>query len=585
MTQYIVTLKTHDDLDDFYGDMEGSSGTDNIPSRQCECSLRRNYSRNTHYDLTDEEASKLKNDSRVLAVETIDPNIEPVECGWTQTGDFEKNESTIESDDKNWSLFRSINGATVSNWGSDGTTEITRTINTTSSGKNVDVVMVDRHIAFDHPEFAVNPDGSGGSRAKQFNWFQYSSALGYTTPETYNYFGSPSGNGRDHNLDNPHGTHTTGTACGNTQGWARDANIYNMTFAGDAGGGNNMTLWTYYMFDYLRYFHNNKPINPETGRRNPTICNNSWGYSASVRDPSGVSRPWMYISPISSITYRGTTTSVTGTDAQRRATIESNGIPVYYNVAIKNIPIRQSAIDADIADCISDGIIMVAASGNMGLPISRNGDADYDNKIVYVDPIIGSSSDFYFYRGSTPGSTDNIISVGAVDSIKNEYKTDFSMYDKRVDVWAAGQAVISAVGASKDPYAVDAVYSPSANDLRNSESSNFYKISSTQGTSMSSPQVCGYLACLLEQEPNLTQAEALQHLTEISKNNVGDAGASNPHTYPFQTLGDSHNRWLFYQKKRTDDGVAYPSTIKKNRNPTTNGVKYPRSSSLVTKTS
>jgi len=584
MTQYIVTLKTHNDLDDFYGDMEGSSGTDNIPSRQCECSLRRNYSRNTHYDLTDEEASKLKNDSRVLAVETIDPNIEPVEYGWTQTGDFEKNESTIESDDKNWSLFRSINGATVSNWGSDGTTEITRTINATSSGKNVDVVMVDRHIAFDHPEFAVNPDGSGGSRAKQFNWFQYSSALGYTTPTTYDYFGTPT-SGTDHNLTNPHGTHTTGTACGNTQGWARDANIYNMTFAGDAGGGNNMTLWTYYMFDYLRYFHNNKPINPETGRRNPTICNNSWGYSASVRDPSGSFQPWMYVSPISSITYRGTTTSVTGTDAQRRATIESNGIPVYYNVAIKNIPSRQSAIDADIADCISDGIIMVAASGNMGLPISRNGDADYDNKIVYVDPIIGSSSDFYFYRGSTPGSTDNVISVGAVDSIKNEYKTDFSNYDKRVDVWAAGQAVISAVGASKDPYAVQAVYSPSANDLRNSESSNYYKLSSTQGTSMSSPQVCGYLACLLEQEPNLTPAEALQHLIEISKNNVGDAGASNPHTYPYQTLGDSHNRWLFYQKKRSDDGVAYPPTNKKNRNPTTNGVKYPRSSSLVTKTS
>ena len=584
MTQYIVTLKTHDDLDNFYGDMEGSSGTENIPSRQCECSLRRNYSRNTHYDLTNEEASKLRNDSRVLAVETIDPHVEPVECGWTQTAKFEKSETSISSYDKNWSLFRSINGATESGWGSDGTPEITRTINTTSSGKNVDVVMVDRHMNFDHPEFAVNPDGSGGSRAKEFNWFQYSSALGYTTPATYDYFGTPT-SGTDHNLTNPHGTHTAGTACGNTQGWARDANIYNMTFAGDAGGGNSLTNWTYIMFDYIRYFHNNKPINPETGRRNPTICNNSWGYNSSVRDPSGIFRSWMYVSPISSITYRGTTTSVTGTNPERRAIIESNGIPVYYNVAIKNIPYRATAIDADIADCISDGIIMVAASGNMGLPISRNGDADYNNKVVYVDPIAGSSSDYYFYRGSTPGSTDNVISVGAVDSIIAEYKTDFSNYDKRVDVWAAGQAVISAVGASKDPYATQAVYSPSAIDLRNNESTNYYKLSSTQGTSMSSPQVCGYLACLLEQEPNLTPAEALQHLIEISKNNVGDASASNPHTYPFQTLGDSHNRWLFYQKKRTDDGVAYPPTNKKNRNPTANGVKYPRSSSLVTKTS
>ena len=33
---------------------------------------------------------------------------------------------------------------------------------------------------------------------------------------------------------------------------------------------------------------------------------------------------------------------------------------------------------------------------------------------------------------------------------------------------------------------------------------------------MASPQVCGIIACLVEQEPNLTQAEARQHLIENS---------------------------------------------------------------------
>ena len=65
---------------------------------------------------------------------------------------------------------------------------------------------------------------------------------------------------------------------GNTQGWARDANIYNINFhpAGSGYGGNS---WDEYLWDYVRYFHKNKPVNTSTGRRNPTIMNNSWGYS------------------------------------------------------------------------------------------------------------------------------------------------------------------------------------------------------------------------------------------------------------------------------------------------------------------
>ena len=43
--------------------------------------------------------------------------------------------------------------------------------------KDVDAVIVDGHVNPDHPEFAVNVDGTGGSRVNQFNWFQYKSAF------------------------------------------------------------------------------------------------------------------------------------------------------------------------------------------------------------------------------------------------------------------------------------------------------------------------------------------------------------------------------------------------------------------------
>ena len=53
----------------------------------------------------------------------------------------------------------------------------------------MDVVIVDAHINPDHPEFAVNSDGTGGSRVNQFNWFQYNSVLGYSNG-TYTYSSS-----------------------------------------------------------------------------------------------------------------------------------------------------------------------------------------------------------------------------------------------------------------------------------------------------------------------------------------------------------------------------------------------------------
>ena len=61
--------------------------------------------------------------------------------------------------------------AQTSDWGSDSTDEILTNYSYNSSGKNVDVVIVDAHINPDHPEFAVNTDGSGGSRVNQFNCF------------------------------------------------------------------------------------------------------------------------------------------------------------------------------------------------------------------------------------------------------------------------------------------------------------------------------------------------------------------------------------------------------------------------------
>ena len=553
MNEYIVTCRSYEDLEDLYDDMETPGGSLYIPDRAVDLVHRRAISRNTHYMLTEEEAAEIRNDSRVIACErpAKDRGIVP-EYFWTQTGDFNKTTGTFAGDDRNWGLYRVIEGDSVSNWGSDDTSEITnKTIVTTASGKNVDVVIVDAHVNPDHPEFAVNPDGTGGSRVNQFNWFQYNYVLGYGSNGTYTY--STSGASPNSN----HGTHVAGTCCGNTQGWARDANIYNMAFSDDLSG---VTDWDEKLWDYLRHFHKNKAINSATGRRNPTITNHSWGYSIVTN---------VNLSDITSVTYRGTTTSVTGTDAQKKVTLEDNGVPVPANTYLFRIPARNAAVDADLQDAINDGVIIISSAGNSYWNCDTSSGNDYDNTIY-------AGEDIYHSRGSTPGSADNVICVGSLGSKVNEYKSDFSNWGERVDVWAPGSDIISAVYDSSSATTENSGgYTPIVADSRDSS----YHLASIDGTSMSSPQVCGVIACLAESEQNLTQAQALQYVKENSLSEVGTTGTINHSTY--EALGDSHNRYLFYAQKRKQTGSLQP-TIFGNRNSDSAGVKYPRTNRMVT---
>jgi len=544
MNEYIVTCRSYEDLEDLYDDMETAGGSLYIPDRAVDLVHRRAISRNTHYMLTEEEAAEIRNDERVIACERLakERGITPTPF-WTQTGNFEKTSGTIQTDDKNWGLYRVIEGNSVTNWGRNGTSEISnRTIVTTSSGKNVDVVIVDSHINPDHPEFAVNSDGSGGSRVNQFNWFQYNSALGYGSNGTYTY--STSGASPNEN----HGTHVAGTACGNTQGWARDANIYNMAFSDTLSG---VTDWDEKLWDYLRHFHKNKAINSATGRRNPTITNHSWGYSYSK----------IYLSAVTSVTYRGTTTALSGTDAEKRAILEDNGVPVPGYTYLYLLPARVAAVDADIQDAINDGVIVISSAGNSYWNCDTSSGDDYDNSVraVYT---------YYHSRGASPGSADNVICVGSIGSLVAEYKSNFSNWGDRVDIWAPGSDIISAVYDQSSASAEG--YGSLPPDPRNSS----YHLARQSGTSMSSPQVCGVIACLAEQEPFLTQAEALQHLKENALAEVETTGTINHNGY--FAFGNSHNRYLFMHKKRPKTGTLSPAVLHKNRDSDSNGIKYPR---------
>lgn len=555
MNEYIVTCNSKEDLDSLYDDMETTGGSLYIPDRAVELTNRRAISRNTHYMLTESEAEEIRKDSRVLACElTWEEQGVEVGTDWIQTGDFDKISENIDSNDKNWGLYRVNKGATVTNWGTNGSfTEISnRDLHTTWSGKNVDVVIVDDYPNPNHPEFAVNVNGTGGSRCQfSFNWFQYKTALGYSShPTTFDYTKSTQGH---------HGTHTAGTTAGNTQGWARDANIYTMGFS-----YTGISNWSDILWDYIRHFHKNKSINTSTGRRNPTVVNNSWGGSTTRG-----------ISFVQSVTYRGTTTDISSmTVADKITTLRANGVPVTYLTSanayyLYRIPARSTAMDADIQDAIDDGVILVGSAGNSKWNCESSGGQDYNN-YIYLVAGPWSSRTIYHSRGSSPGSGGDMICVGSLGTKTQEYKSNFSNWGGRVDIWAPGSNIVSAVYSNT----IQGSTSPYDGTIADPRNSSYY-IASISGTSMSGPQVAGLLACLCEQEPNLTQAEALQYLKEGALADCGDDGTT-PEQSNNEGFGDSNNRYLFDMRKRPLDGMSHPAVLHKNRNTTIAGVKYPR---------
>lgn len=545
LKEYVVTLQRFEDLDNFYNDMETPGGDLYIPNRSVDVQQRRNVSRNTHYMLNDAEAETLRNDPRVLAVEQTPSALDIKKIHhWEQTGDFEKVNFMNNNTDKNWGLFRVTEGAPLPNWGTNGSfTQTTQTVKTTSSGKNVDVVIVDSHIITDHPEYAVNTDGTGGSRVDQFNWLSLSTQLGINAGSSNYDYSSISSN---------HGTHVAGTVAGNTQGWARDANIYNIAFnySGTFTPGN----WELYLFDYIREWHKTKPINPVTGRRNPTICNNSWGYS----------RIDIPLSWIDGHTYRGTFTDISGqTDANKKISLEANGCPVPNNTFLEDTPAVYAALDADVQDAIADGVIMVGSAGNSYWPVVQSNNANYNNSFRI------SSTDYTHSQGSSPAR--GMICVGAAGTKTQEYKSEFSNYGDRVDIWAPGSNIISSV-ANGNSNQSPTPYFGSLTDPRNG---NYY-IASISGTSMSGPQVAGVLACRAEQDPNMTHAEALDYL--IDNATSGDIGSTGSNYGDDEWLGDSsindQNKYLKYVYHRPLNGTAFPRPDHKKR-PTTGSV-YPR---------
>ena len=477
MQEYIVMVNDPASWDTLHDEIINSGGGAYVPSRAVQCLNERPFNDYlAHYQLTDAEATLLKSDPRVASVELqadLRPGVEKGFNGTRPTYTYDKS---------------SITGATMKNWGlvrcttpsnpMSAATQLSKSFTYNLDGTGVDIIVVDTGVEPYHPEFARNTDGTGGSRVVDFDWH----SLGVPGVPTGASIGGYLGDG------DGHGSNCASIAAGNTCGWAPGAAIYSIRIFTGTGISSEAYLGAIssdLCFDLVRAFHLAKIA---AGNKRPTICTNSWGYRSSY--PA-----------LSSVHYRGTQYNISSY-TQGSAYGLINSVHPYSQINYLN----QSA-----DNCAAAGVILVGAAGNYWHKIDVAGGADYDN--YYTDT--GNFSTYY-QRGSSPTCANSFITVGAVDNnTGNERKVYFSETGPRVDIYAPGVMIMGA-------YANKSYVTPAVPDPRNTT----YYLNKISGTSQATPQVTGYLACILQTRPTLTINEAKSFLTTYStKGNLTVTGS------------------------------------------------------------
>ena len=434
-------------------------------------------------------------------------------------------------------------------------------VNIYNDGKHADVVIVDDPVSYDCEDW--KSPSTGISRFVQYQWFNELNS--YIIDNQLDDDGAvlPTGNIIYHtNANNPesHGNHVTGTASGKFYGWAKESNIYSL--ARGIGFASGQTVPSTLRFDYLRAFHKTKPINPETGRKNPTITNHSYG--------GLVNTGFITLEDIEYIFYRGT--SYSSSNPPTGGWTQENVEKLFgVRFDIPNYPSYIIPIISDVMQAIEDGIIVIGSAGNSNLHIASGpSDPDWNNILKLNDNIFPA---IYYNRGAWPNTPDSgSILVGALGKFRRFWKSEISNFGPGIDVFSPGQSILS-------------VYNNTGySDTKTGYSGNYYAVKS--GTSMAAPQVCGVIALASNAITRFTQSDARNYLNKTSTSgemtfNSGVlkdlSGFTDPGTFlDFTAEKGTPNLTLSVKNTRNTSGEI--SEVKGERKQ--NGQLYPRRSSL-----
>ena len=484
--EYKVITKKGIDIAEIEAELERDTTSDaavsaNVPNRTVDVAYAKKANdRITHYMMTDAEAAELSKDPRIHAVETKpDPEVFNYELFETQTAQFDRSTSN-DADAKNWGLYRHMikefDPASTSNTYSADYTY-------TLDGTGVDVVIQDDGIdPTGHPEWE---DANGTTRFQQIDWYTESGVAG-AMPAGH-YTANPAGAGE-------HGSHCAGIAAGKTFGWAKNAKIYSLRHFGGAGN----EIPTTDKYDLIRHWHTQKPIDPNTGFKRPTIVNQSWGWRASFSSTLQVTH----------IFFKGVDQGIAQQDLMGGG-LEQYGI-VYYK-----IPYQSASDDVEQEQLTDSGVICVKSAGNGYHPIAGANAPYYsgihDSFMRYIGDL---GVDYYYNRPGSPHSDDTIY-VASLDRTlfgTEEFITQSSERGPRIDIITGGDDITSAT-STVSTYAKQ--FYPG---------SGSHYTSRISGTSMAAPQITGMGALWLQANPGGTAQQFKDFLAIHATSNSYDSG-------------------------------------------------------------
>jgi len=579
MELFQITLHKGEDIQKFYDDMETPGGALHIPNRRVSCEDRRPTSRTTGYMLTLEEARDISYDDRVeVVVPQSVLDREQIMIQAVYSGRFDKSDSptgagVFTKSDGNigikynvyhysWGILRHFETANRLGWGNDAASSADRYVDTTvtysASGKNVDIVIVENNTVHNHADYS--------DRLVDYNWGQHYNTITGGTNYTYTLAAARATSPSE---EDKHATASTAYAAGTRFGLAKDANVY--TYSNPAerilSGGSS----TDRSFAYIREFHRTKPINPATGRKNPTIVNLSLG---SLN----------YYSGASFAHFQGVDLDKgDGSTFLSEAELQARGIGPTSDLGYTsstNFSVNSPTPYSDMVDAIDEGIIVVTSAGNDNRYIDEAGGDNWDNYMVDGAAYVNKD---YFFNGYYPFRDyymrgdkykfNGAITVGALSPHSNQGKSNFSNWGPGVDVYAAGDNVMGAGDKNEIAYGV-----PYYGQENNADT--WDTMVPGQGTSYSAPFIAGILACLAEVYPNLTQAQAKEYLrnnaiTGLMYDSADGLTADNQTRVSID--GSDIDRIALWKNHRQTSGNMAFNTYNQNvNNRPTSGLMYPR---------
>ena len=560
LKKYTIKVKSPEYWEEIHDLLCHETHEENIPDRVVTCWNDKLHSptRGT-FILHGSEVELLKNDSRIDWIELSPqdnpdayPKPSPATYRWGKqvkiyrdldsSGIPVTNPTIAELDRTTWSTKRvaiSTNGDFWNNVTGNPPAKNTD-LTYDMDGKHVDIIIHDSGVLQYHPEFMdengqsrvrdivldgpfyidpeyfitneltyIKPDGRTGiTTASAEAWWenganrsaQFASIGTVLIPATYTVARSmgDSLNGSN-SLTSGHGTACAGLSAGKNFGLAFRANIWNMP-----GISDNVGMGIEENYDLMKLFHKYKPINPITGRKNPTIVNGSWGYQAAFGSSNTVG-----------YSFRGSTGTFTGNAAvTNQITAMKEGLNNQVGGAYKSwsSSARSNSTDTASAEMIAEGVIYVAAAGNNNqrLGIGAN-DPDRNN---YMEDEYFGAGDSRFGGINCPcnhrdwmnpqgigfdSETDfhPVICVGAMDDSINtdssERKASYSNNGPGIDVWAPADETLSAGTNGVAGYT----------DYQRYDNSGFYDCY-FNGTSAAAPVVTGVIALYLQSNPTAT---------------------------------------------------------------------------------